>query len=243
MAASVCGTHPLIYRMSAMRVRVFTVLSGISLLFLAACVGLWVRTHRASDVVVWERHWYADSGTKLYIRERTFLTSYGAITCQSVTEYHEVASSPIDPAFEPVGIVPDEVRWFRSPGGERTAEGGGKPDWLGFSQTTDSRGNAAPQLYTTISLWPFAVLLALLPTCWLSQLAWRLRPRRASAGRCRACGYDLRATPNRCPECGTPHDSAAPTPYRGLYSASVSANSFSFFASARAIFPVSSTGS
>jgi hypothetical protein len=54
-----------------------------------------------------------------------------------------------------------------------------------------------------------APLFAFLPAgVWLTRLVRRRR--RARVGLCPACGYDLRATPDRCPECGTAPPPAAP---------------------------------
>ena len=75
-------------------------------------------------------------------------------------------------------------------------------DWL--SPTWGGR-----QRWLTLPYWSLAAALLVAP---LVRTAGFLRRRRHHLvrGRCTRCGYDLRATPGRCPECGAVPSTPAP---------------------------------
>ena len=86
------------------------------------------------------------------------------------------------------------------------------PQWRGtgfgchaqqdFNSSTGDKNSA----WTVLApLWFVVLVLSILPTYALTRIV-RLRRRAAcsSRNRCTSCGYDLRATLDRCPECGTP---------------------------------------
>ena len=64
-----------------------------------------------------------------------------------------------------------------------------------------SAGRAAHGCILQVPCWFLAALTALLPSRRLAT-RWRAA-RRRKAGLCPHCGYDLRASKDRCPECGT----------------------------------------
>jgi hypothetical protein len=89
---------------------------------------------------------------------------------------------------------------------ENGAAGGVIPlshvDLAGFEYGTY---NCGWNLY--VPWWFPAALLLILPTLWVLQIFRRKRQREQNL--CKVCGYDLRATPARCPECGTMRNNQA----------------------------------
>jgi hypothetical protein len=59
-----------------------------------------------------------------------------------------------------------------------------------------------------LPFWFLITLSAICPLIWLVTIRRRRRRRRRERQQCIHCGYDLRATPERCPECGRQSTSA-----------------------------------
>ena len=101
----------------------------------------------------------------------------------------------IDNPDEYYGNVADVVAWSTS-----------QTHFLGFSY---GRGPSAAGAYSVVAI-PFCALVTgfMLPVFFLS---WKRgqASRRKVRGLCPGCGYDLRATPERCPECGHPPAASA----------------------------------
>jgi hypothetical protein len=85
--------------------------------------------------------------------------------------------------------------------------------WLGEIRQPDIIGRERCA-FVSIPVWSLPGVLAVAPVLWLLTAGrQRLRRyRRASGGLCRRCGYDMRGTPVRCPECGIEADSASRRP-------------------------------
>jgi hypothetical protein len=78
------------------------------------------------------------------------------------------------------------------------------PAWmvhrLGFCLLRPTSAAGEKYVGVLVPYWFLNLAFAVVVSRWLYGAINRYR--RARQGRCTSCGYDLRATPKRCPECG-----------------------------------------
>ena len=108
--------------------------------------------------------------------------------------------------------LPGESRWSFDGQGSSRWDFSGYRRVLGFSAGSFYYGSQPPLQgtvhYLLLPYWFVALATGALPALW-ALLWWRRRHARAP-GLCATCGYDLRASTDRCPECGAPIPAAAP---------------------------------
>jgi hypothetical protein len=178
------------------RRRKFSLGAALWLLVLAAMAGLWVRSLWRVDLLI-----YAPRGSD---RAYRLECSWGELTFSR----EDASLLPVESGYSRyVYPQPRGQRWRDIFQGEPLSPwnylGFGYRNWTSVLEPT----NDLPPL-------PPWVTRALILPIWLAMGLWiaaaalprlaaaQRRRRRLRRGLCPMCGYDLRATPNRCPECG-----------------------------------------
>jgi hypothetical protein len=187
-----------------MRRKLFNLLATISLLLCAAMTVLWVRSYRTVDTQRWSR----------LPTEYCLQSAFGAVEFTRSEHVHpEESLSELS--------YPSWTKWS-SPDGSGYCRLGPRVPWhdpifmvcgLRFDKGTyvvplfnnGYEWVTATYRHTFLAVpyWLLIVLTATVPMGWIPKMM-RLHQqrRRQSSGLCVRCGYDLRASPARCPECG-----------------------------------------
>ncbi len=177
------------------------ILNVLSLLSAAICVAacsLWARSRIVCDMCDFHRTYYSEPARGLTHFRFSAYSARGEVG-------FSWASTRLEGPGEAWGLerkyIPHGLRFSTA----SVAQTVSLPLLQGFNfrwLESDGIGHTTG-LESAAPLWLLAVTTAVFPTVW-----WRRRiVNRRNCGKvgrvCRRCGYDLRATPERCPECGT----------------------------------------
>jgi hypothetical protein len=166
--------------------------AGSLLLFLAVCV-LWIRSHFVTDRI----RLRSASGARAFYSRQGNVVFY---MLRADWSKQPASALGLDYQRDEPGPASNElsVRHFLC-----CDSGASEVFWQhgSFAWWDRHRSDGVLYLMAVAPFWSLAVALVILPAVW-GGLRIRGRFAKGRAGLCRDCGYDLRATPLRCPECG-----------------------------------------
>jgi hypothetical protein len=180
----------------------FVVLCGICCVAVAV---LWARSYFVEDGYVARTMWPSEAQADAHHRHRSIISCGGCVTFTALD-----ITTRDDPARRPDRVTSMRT-WFHRPnrGSERLLEPAmPRPGtfWnrLGFDVERGwmvYAGRGTTQSLSITFPWWAVILATAFPPAYVARRRHARRERRR-AGRCADCGYDLRASPERCPECG-----------------------------------------
>jgi hypothetical protein len=169
-----------------MAARLFTLLSALSLVLCVGAVVLWVRAWGFRESMRYE--WWATAGP-------------GAMRFRSIHVEWDGGGVGLGrfTMFVPGFLTSTErPNWHH-----QRSEIIGWPEhggWRFQGREWGQPASRSEQVSLSVPWWSVVCFIALLPA--VRHAVRRRRHKNRGARTCASCGYDLRATPGRCPECG-----------------------------------------
>jgi hypothetical protein len=178
----------------------FNALAALSLLLCIATAALWVRSYWVTDTLLVERREAPPPSSSSEDGQDYGTPHYGVYAKSHGGQFGGWwGGSGLLEASGP------NLRWSFEHAHEITGFATLPAEFELSTHYLDYDGAGFNMRSWTLPGWAFVLGFAVLPTVVVTRrLAAARRRRRARLGCCPACGYDLRATPDRCPECGTP---------------------------------------
>jgi hypothetical protein len=186
------------------RRRLFNLAAAVSLALFLATLLLWARSYVRVDIVGDCR--MPAAGANWYRRDRTAFSADGGVlylwrgVLVTTPRYFDTFTPRPGERFHHVHRPGANMPRERFPGNH----------WFEYwwrPKQPPSGSYASPAvlhidtLRVRVPYWFPALVTAAAPAAWITRR--RRAARRRAIGRCPTCGYDCRATPRKCPECGT----------------------------------------
>jgi len=189
-------------KMQTVKRRLLNLLTVVSLSLFVMVVVLWVRSYWQRDHIGWG-FWGHDAHVP-ESQERWFAGIEG---CSGVLAMGALREREGDPAPGPlvrtaVGFFWNDHGWPLNMFIVAAYDSAGFAFlWLNYDPTPGHLGHRGVAI--CVPIWFAAMISAALPLAWIGRRHRSMRRQRRQTLRlCESCGYDMRATPDRCPECG-----------------------------------------